>query len=133
MDTLNSLNWIKHAPIILLVTTAFFDVITLFLDLASLESRHDQWVSSDKKVIITMFVLFMVIKAIGFYGLIKEQFCTILVFSIILFILLIVNLACLSHDINGKAMNIINNILTFFCIFSLYLDWIILLGKCACH
>ena len=131
---MGTFNWIKDAPIILLVTTAFFDVITLFLNLASLESRDDQWVSSDKKVIITMFILFVVIKAIGLYGLMKEQFCTISIFSIILLILWIVNLACLSHDVNGKAMNIINNILTFFCIlFSLYFDYIILLAKCVCR
>lgn len=85
----------KLIPITLLIIAVFFNVITLFLDLASLESRDDEWVSSDKKVIITMFVLFVVIKAIGLYGFIKEDCLTIFIFSITLLIVWIVNLACL--------------------------------------
>lgn len=126
MDILNYFNCIKRTSIILLVTTVFFNVITLSLDLGSLQSRHDDWISSDKKVIIAMFVLLVVIKAIGFYGLIKDEFFTILIFSIILFILWIVNLSTLTSHVSGKAMNVINDILTFFCVlFSLAFTWAI--------
>ena len=126
MDILNYFNCIKRTSIILLVTTVFFNVITLSLDLSSLHWRNDGLVSSDKKIIIAMFVLLVVIKAIGFYGLIKDEFFTILIFSTILFILWIVNLASLTAHVSGKAMNVINDILTVLCVlFSLAFTWAI--------